>query len=114
MEWTCSVVRLMLASAHLSLYGHFDSEGNKVSKELFQPVWSGQRQKNTDVTHFYQITYIILREGSRQAMPPVLYAALLVAGHRHLLFIPLQMQNELVKIQITVRRVGRNLSLTAV
>lgn len=31
--------------SHLSLYCHFDCEGDKISEELFEPVWSGQHKE---------------------------------------------------------------------
>lgn len=44
--------------SHLSLYCQFDCEGDKISEELFEPVWSGQNKET-------QITDLLLLPTSR-------------------------------------------------
>lgn len=73
---------------YLSLYGQFNSEGDKICEELFQPVWSDPRKETNinSVRHFYQISLLL----SHQNASSVLLVT--EAPFVNLLFVALQMQ----------------------
>lgn len=83
----CFSVRPISPRPHLSLYGHFDSEGDEVGEEPFQPVWS---EKTTAIGKVRQMLHLFCCSRSIRVY------------FCDLLFITLQMKAELVKVQITV------------
>lgn len=72
-----------MSFSHLSLYDHFDSEGDEVGEELFQPVWSERQQQ----THVNAVCVFMIPS---------------TVQFSNLLFVAVQVQTELVKVQITV------------
>lgn len=81
----CDLILSFSCWSHLSLYCHFDSEGDKIGEEPFKPVWSGRsKRKHKIFRQFCHGTDMLL-----------LFAS-------DLLFITLQMKQELVEPQITV------------
>lgn len=89
--------------SHLSLYGHFHSESDKISEESFKPVWSGRSKRKHNI--FRHVTHTLL-------LSALCASDLMMQTDS--LFVALQMKQELVEPQLTVRRVGGHLSCFAV